>query len=519
MTGNFEQSTRGEATPDVTSLQIEHALWRMDHGFALTNNGGNVCWCNHDLGEICLARSSEPFEGRNYEQILGSIFLLPEEWVRVQKAYEEVSGRRTDRVRIDGLSIGRNDQPARMIDLVLDVLVNPAISPEEVWVAWHFYDVTSYRSTEENLQALLRHSSDGIYLIDTCCRLLVFNPACERITGYDAQDVMHQSGSFAAIFIGEDIQTRAYGRVALFLREGDKVSVNVDLFKNDESGSVVQESLIRKKDGECQWVEINYGPVMDETGELIYLIGIVRDISRRRQMEEQLRIARKLATLGELTSAMAHEIKNPLGIIHSSAEIIMNPDRPEEQRREAAQFICEESRRLDQRMQVFLKFSKPKPPIFTLQSIHRVLTQTIIAYRTLARQGLEVETRQGKQLPHVLIDADQMQQVFLNLLVNADQAMPSGGLIVIATRLSKDQHHIEIEVSDQGPGLPEEDLNRVFEPFYSTKSTGTGMGLSIVLQITQAHNGEVMVTNRDEGGAAFVVSLPAAADATRLDSG
>ena len=130
MAGNPKES-RGKnpdvTTKEVTSLQIEHALWKMDHGFALTDSGGDVRWCNHDLGEICLAGSSEPFEGQNYEQILGNIFLLPEEWGRVRKAFEKVSGRQADRVRVDGLSIGRNDQPVRMIDLVLDVLVNPAI--------------------------------------------------------------------------------------------------------------------------------------------------------------------------------------------------------------------------------------------------------------------------------------------------------------------------------------------------------------------------------------------------------
>jgi two-component system NtrC family sensor kinase len=147
------------------------------------------------------------------------------------------------------------------------------------------------------------------------------------------------------------------------------------------------------------------------------------------------------------------------------------------------------------------------------------LTQTIIAYRTLAREGLDVQTRFEKQLPHVLIDVDQMQQVFFNLLVNADQAMPAGGVIEITTRLSEDQHHIKIEVADQGPGLPGDNLNRIFEPFYTTKSKGTGMGLSIVLHITHAHQGEVFAVNRDEGGAALTVSLPAAADATRADPG
>ena len=240
------------------------------------------------------------------------------------------------------------------------------------------------------------------------------------------------------------------------------------------------------------------------------------DVTSRRNaeetLEEQLRLSRKLATLGELASAVAHEIKNPLGIIVSAAEIVMNPGRPEEQRRQAATFILEEAKRLDERLQSFLKFSRPKPPSFQAQNIHRVLTQTIIAYQTLAREGLKLLTRFAPSLPHVRIDADQMQQVFLNLLLNADQAMPVGGTITITTRLAPldAEAMIQIEIADEGIGLPEGPTSRLFEPFFSTKPQGTGLGLTTSMQIVTAHRGTIDARSRQGGGASLVVMLPAA---------
>jgi signal transduction histidine kinase len=214
---------------------------------------------------------------------------------------------------------------------------------------------------------------------------------------------------------------------------------------------------------------------------------------------------------------MTHEIKNPLGIILSAAEIVGNPDRPEDQKRMAAGFIRQEARRLDERLQAFLKFSRPRQPKFAVQSVHRVLTQTIIAYRTLARPGLTLETGFGKGLPRARIDPDQMQQVFLNLIINADQAMPDGGKILISTR--SDAHgDVEIEVADQGPGIDEEQAGRLFEPFFSTKPKGTGLGLSIVMQIVGAHQGRVEADNRPGGGARFRVILPAVAGEIEAES-
>ncbi len=489
--------------PAAHGLPILDALERVDQGIALTDNAGMVRWCNSTLADCYLhIDTAEGWRGRSADQLFRPLFPCEDEWCRIAAALARLRHAPKGRIEIDGLSLAWGGRRMRSIDLVLNDFGGEPASPYPGWAGWYFYDVTEFRKTEENLQALLRHSSDGIFMFDADCRLRLFNEACERITGYRAEDVMHSEFSCGSIFnctnadcihkLKENIPELMAGQFCF--RKG--------------AAPHTQELLIKRKDGESAWVEISYAPVSDDDGQVAYVLGILRDVTQRRQLEDQLRLTRKLATLGELSSAMAHEIKNPLGIILSAAEIIMNPQRPEDQKRQAAEFIRDEAKRLDERMKVFLKFSRPKPPEFTSQNIHRILTQTIIAYRTLSREGLEIKTDFAPNLPRVSIDTDQMQQVFLNLLMNADQAMPAGGTIAIATRLHEGT--VQIEIADEGIGLPEGDQSRLFEPFFSTKAKGTGLGLSIVMQIVMTHHGKVEARNRPDGGALFTVTLPLA---------
>lgn len=504
---------------DWTGLPMRALLERVDHGIALTDAAGILRWCNPLLADCYLGNLEDDgggLLGRAATEIFRPLFHEPGHWDRVVAAVRRLGHAPKGRIEIENLSIGWGGRPMRRIDLVLCDLAATTCEGAEAagaetagpgWVAWYFYDATALRKTEENLQALLRHSNDGIFMIDAECRLRVFNEACQRITGYPAEDALLREVTCNLLFQcsaaecpHEAARPAGEANALCFMRAGSPQT---------------RELPIRTKTGGQVWVEISYAPVLDEAGRIAYVLGILRDVTQRRQLEEQLRVARKLATLGELTSAMAHEIKNPLGIIMSAAEVIMNPERPEEQRRQAAEYIREETHRLDERMRVFLNFSRPRPPEFKPQSIHRVLAQTIIAYETLAREGLTIKTDYAPCLPHTRIDADQMQQVFLNLFMNADQAMREGGAMTISTRREGDGW-IAVEVSDEGPGLPAGKQEQLFEPFFSTKPRGTGLGLAIVMHIVTAHGGRVEARNRagregesgETRGACFTVLLP-----------
>lgn len=492
-----ERELRAAATQE--RLPILGTLERVDHGIALTDEGGMVRWCNPVLAECYLpGQSPDAWRGRHYTEVFRPLFYEERSWAKTEAALQRLGRTPKGRVEIENVPVNWGGAALRRIDLVLCDLGTADPAPMPGWVGWYFYDLTAFRKTEENLQALLKHSSDGIFMIDADCRLRVFNEACERITGYRAEEVLHREITCNSIF--------ACAHVACTRVDRGEGQPHFCLKKIETDQP--REVNIQTKTGQSVWIEVSYAPVAGNDGQVAYVLGILRDVTQRHQLEEQLRLAQKLATLGELSSAMAHEIKNPLGIIMSAAEIIMNPSRPEEQRRQAAEFIRDETRRLDERMRAFLNFSKPRPPEFRLQDINRVLTQTILVYQTLTREGLRFDTRFTPDLPPARIDADQMQQVFLNLLVNADQAMPNGGQVAITTRLSGGGQ-IEIEVADEGTGLPEGNESRIFEPFFSTKPQGTGLGLSIVMHILAAHRGSIRASNRTpEPGALFVITLP-----------
>ena len=491
----------GPAPMGPEQLPLADLLDRVDHGIALSDPEGRVRWCNPLLAECYLqAEGPEEWQGKPFTELFGGLFPHRGDWERVAMGLDRLAHAPKGRVELGDLSLAWGGRPMRRIDLVLCDLSEGASANGKGWVAWFFYDTTAVRKTEENLQALLLHSYDGIFMIDDECRLRVFNEACERITGYTADEVIQGESSCNRIFQCSSVRCGS---------PTGRACSNDFCFKHGQLDPQTRVHQIQRKSGEMVWAEVSYAPVFDDQGEMAYVLGILRDVTRRHQLEEQLRLTRKLATLGELTSAMAHEIKNPLGIIMSASEIILSPERSEDQKRQAAQFIRDEVRRLDERMKVFLKFSRPRPPDIKPQDVRRVLTQTILAYQTLARDELRILTHLDEDLPDVLIDADQMQQVFLNLIMNGDQAMHGAGTIeVTGRRLPSGE--IAIEVADEGVGLPEGDRSQLFEPFFSTKAKGTGLGLSIVLHIVTAHQGRVEAGNRPQGGAVFTVVLPVA---------
>jgi len=499
-TKNPQPAARREGEP--SRERFEELCERFDHGIALVDSRGILRWCNSVLVDFYLqADSPAAWQGKRAQDLFRLLFQGSDGWSRIRAALRRLHHSPKGRVEIADLAVTWGGRPQTYVQLVICAL-KPGAGRSIGWEAWYFYDVTSHRKSELNLQALLQHSTDGIFAVDSECRLRVFNEACERLTGWRAEEVLAGQGLESPLF------RCAHPACSRFSDAGE--SGGFFCARAQESVPRGERPLVSRT-GETFWVEVTYAPMYDSQGRIALVLGIMRDVTQRHQLEEQLRVTRQLATLGELASAVAHEIKNPLGIIHSSAEILINPNRPDEQKRQAAEFIRDETRRLDDRIQAFLKFSRPKPPDMKRQSIHKVLTQTIIAYQTLAREGLTIETHYEHNLPHVHIDADQMQQVFLNLIMNADQAMDSRGVIRIRTGMHGD-HQIAIEVRDHGPGIREEDAEHLFELFYSTKPRGTGLGLPIVMQIVLAHGGQIEARNCPDGGASFVVTLPAAAD-------
>lgn len=257
--------------------------------------------------------------------------------------------------------------------------------------------------------------------------------------------------------------------------------------------------------------------------------------SREKLAETYGELARKerLATLGQFTAVIAHELKNPLGVILSSAQIIANPKRTPEQKERATRFIIEEVRRLNGDLTSFLNFARPKPPELRPVDLGEVAERAVAAWRTTvtgvertptgevhpdersAAGGIATSVTVAPGTPPAAADRDQVHQVLLNLLLNAAQAIsPRDGQPGAGTRIDVSVKplggKVALIVADDGPGMPEDVRVHAFEPFFTTKKRGSGLGLAVVDQVVRAHGGSLELESRPGEGTRFILLFPAA---------
>ena len=221
---------------------------------------------------------------------------------------------------------------------------------------------------------------------------------------------------------------------------------------------------------------------------------------------EQLRRADRLSALGELSAGLAHEIRNPLGSLEGAVAILRRSELPEQTRKEFAEMAGREVVRLKGLLTNFLEFARPQAPRRTLIE-PQVLLESVrqLAGETAKMAGITIRIK-AVQMAAFFVDAEQIKQVLLNLVLNAVQAMPSGG--EIALRCHQGSGSVLLEVADQGVGIPQENLERIFDPFFTTRAGGTGLGLSIAYQIINRHGGHLSVSNNPDRGVTFTVLVP-----------
>lgn len=224
--------------------------------------------------------------------------------------------------------------------------------------------------------------------------------------------------------------------------------------------------------------------------------------------EQQLTQSKQLASLGEVTAGIAHEVKNPLAIIRGFAECLpLDLDSPEEIIH-TSQLILKEVDRLNKIISEVLHFARPPQPDFVPSDINKVILQTLeLVKGELAKSQVILETSLGANLPKILLDIEQMRQVFLNLILNALEAMPEGGKLRIETYSSEPNKVVAI-FQDNGCGIPEENLSHIFRPFFSSKRKGTGLGLAITARIVENHKGKIQVESLFKQGTTFSLHFP-----------
>jgi PAS domain S-box-containing protein len=363
------------------------------------------------------------------------------------------------------------------------------------------------RQRKELAERVIGCSVDGILAFDRECRYTVWNPAMETISGFTAEEVLGRSAFEVFPFL-EEIGEDRFFHAAL---AGERLVAEDRPYRIPTTG----------RQG---FFEGHYAPIRDGEGEVVGGLAVIRDITAQKEALEALRMAQqqvvhtsKLAAMGELGAGIAHELNQPLAGIKMIVSLMQrHPERSVGDYAEELRLVREQVDRMASivdNMRGFARKSDFAPEaIGAREPVDGALT---LMGEQLRLAEVEVVQEGPPVLPSVLADRVRLQQVFLNLLTNALQAVEAGAVsaprITLAARGVDD--FVEYEVSDNGPGVPADVAARIFDPFFTTKpaGVGTGLGLSLVLTIVREHGGSVRHETPAQGGARFVVRVPAAA--------
>jgi len=230
-------------------------------------------------------------------------------------------------------------------------------------------------------------------------------------------------------------------------------------------------------------------------------------VEQKALLEEELERSSHLASLGRLVAGVAHEIRNPLGIMKATIQVLKDEFAEEEQYREYLIVLNEQIDRQNKIIRELLDYAKPVPPIFQTVNVNDIVKSLFGFSKSYFQQHkVKAYFEPADDLPPVRVDVEKLKQAFLNLLFNAVEAMPQGGQIIVRT--APEDKYVVIQFIDDGRGISEGDIPRLFDPFFTTKNTGTGLGLAMVYSIIEMHRGKIEVQSKPEEGAVFRIILP-----------
>lgn len=347
------------------------------------------------------------------------------------------------------------------------------------------------------LNSILESMNNGVIGIDIMGMITHFNRAASEITGFSLEEV-----------VGKSYQD-------VFSRSGSDSSTLLDVL---HSGKVHtrDEKAIWRKDGYPVPVWFQTAILKDPKGRILGAVEIFSDISRIKALEEQMQHTKTMAALGEMASTVAHEIRNPLGAMGMWAALLERDLDPADERKKLMNRILEGLSRLNRIVSNLLVYSRPVKARFRPMPLRHVLNETLDFVEIEAeRQGhpVRVSRSWNDQGPcNVLGDPEKIQQVIMNLCINAIQAMPKGGdLTVCIDKIEKQAaDFISFCIIDTGVGIPDENIEKIFDPFFTTKENGTGLGLAIVKKIVESHSGFITVSSVVDKGTTMHVYLPSA---------
>jgi two-component system sensor histidine kinase PilS (NtrC family) len=364
----------------------------------------------------------------------------------------------------------------------------------------------SLREKEQGLSRLqafheniVQSISSGVFTTGEGGRITSFNPAAQEATGYSFEQV--RGRPWRDVFNWHPSQP--------------------------EEERMLEGAANRRFEVECKRADGNrliLGMTLSplhEQGEETGLVGVFKDLTQIRDLEEEMRRKEWLASLGEMSAGMAHEIRNPLGALAGAMQMLRKDLHADETSQRLMDIAVREATRLDTIITEFLQYARPPALNLAEFDLNKVLAETLdlVQHEARTRTNVAIVTSLASGALPGQVDQDQMKQVFWNLATNAFDAMPNGGQLTIATGCRKidvggrKADVVEISFQDTGEGIQKKNLDKIFLPFFTTKKQGSGLGLAAVHRIVDLHGGWIKVDSREGQGSRFVVCLPRSAEA------
>lgn len=335
--------------------------------------------------------------------------------------------------------------------------------------------------------------------------IVYVSPSFELMTGYSAAEAIGKNCRFLQ---GEETDPAAIAQISNAIREQSSCTV---------------ELLNYRKDGSEFWNNLTISPVFDQRGELTHIIGVQTDVTERRRLEAQIRHAQKMEAVGQLAGGVAHDFNNLLTIINGYSEMLLHTTAPADPNRELLEEIRNAGERSAALTRQLLTFSRQQPLATQVLDLNQLVRGAERMLRRAAGENVQFTTKLQAGIAPVKADSGQLEQVLLNLTVNARDAMPDGGSLTIETReVDLDEAdtralpdvrpgaYVMLAVTDTGSGMTKEIQRRIFEPFFTTKAPGkgTGLGLAVTHGIIKQSNGSIEVCSHPAAGTTFKIYLP-----------
>jgi two-component system nitrogen regulation sensor histidine kinase GlnL len=355
-----------------------------------------------------------------------------------------------------------------------------------------------------NYEAALAGLPDAVIAVDPALRVVFWNAAAEVLTARSAR--------------------RAQGRLVkeVFAPNASVVSRLAETLATGESRSE-SDGIIESTDGRAVPVSLLTAPLFARDGTVEAAVAVLRDLSRIRQLENEVRRGETLAAAGRMAVGVAHEIRNPLGAIRGAVQLLARELGPEPRLAEYTDVLLKEVDRVNRIIETLLDLGRPVQIRRVPLNLHQILERVILLTEETARAGgVSVVRRYDPSLPPILGDEDRLLQVFHNLVRNAVDAMKRGGRLTLTTRVSLNPLYgkmdlgggqrtmVEVATADEGSGIPEATRARIFDPFFTTKERGLGLGLAVCHRILEEHRGAIHVESAEGRGTTVTCFLPIA---------